>query len=435
MTAPTRDVCYHLNRLAGTLVSDRPQLSEQGAANVWAAIPGRNVGIQEALNRKAGRTNPSTFLSMRAVCNQLGGTTNQDEAYALSVASGTVSAAMTPWNTALGNHATAAAKMLVVGDSVAEGQGASVRNSRWVSLLRQRLRGDRASPYGGENYVPAFYVVGAPDSPWNSYTSRSGTPTESFSNGSLGYRTVFLDGADTCTYSVTGTAADIWWTGGTGVMNYQIDGGSVQTINTTGTYHTDYRTRVTLGASGPHTVVIGVASGTVGFSGFTLFDGDPTRGIQLYDAARSGSKSADHLVEGGELIRAIQTIAPQLVIVVLGGNDALQSIPPATFQSNLQTIVSGILGSVAPTPSLLVVGEYTPQSSLIPGGSAAWANYKAAMAAVVAGDPTHVSYLDLAQYMPTTDLSGTGYYRPDGLHPNDSGQARIADLVLSSISS
>lgn len=83
MRANPRDLEYELNRLAATLVNGRPSVSAQRAANIWLG-GGANYDLLGALNRKAGITNPKDFLGLRAVCNQLGSTTNQDPAHALS---------------------------------------------------------------------------------------------------------------------------------------------------------------------------------------------------------------------------------------------------------------------------------------------------------------------------------------------------------------
>ena len=83
MRANPRDLEYELNRLAATLVSGRPSVSAQRAANIWLG-GGQTYDLLGALNRKAGITNPKNFLGMNAVCNLLAGTTNQDPAHALS---------------------------------------------------------------------------------------------------------------------------------------------------------------------------------------------------------------------------------------------------------------------------------------------------------------------------------------------------------------
>jgi lysophospholipase L1-like esterase len=338
------------------------------------------------------------------------------------------------WNTAVAARATAAAKWLFIGDSISEGQGATTKPRRWADLLLAGMRSTYTTPgvAGGAGYVPSFYVVGPPDSPWNSYSSFTGSPTQSNVNGSLGYRTAFFTAAGSLTYNLTGTSVDLWWTGGGGTFSYQVDGGSQINVNTAGTYHTDYRTTVSLGSAGAHTVVIRWVSGSIGFSGFTVYNGDETTGIRQYDAARSGAKSADMLIEGGELVKAIQTIAPDLVIIELGGNDALQSVTAATFGANLQTIVSGILGSVSPVPSVLLVGIYTPASTVVPPGTV-WADYLTQMSNIAASDPTRVAFLNLSLVMPTTDTTGTGLYSTDGLHPNNTGHRVIAGRVASAI--
>lgn len=80
-----RTLCYQLNRLAGTLVNGVPQLDEQGAANKWAGLTSKaSLDLVGALNKVAGRTTPSTWLGLRAVCNLIGGTVDQDPAYALA---------------------------------------------------------------------------------------------------------------------------------------------------------------------------------------------------------------------------------------------------------------------------------------------------------------------------------------------------------------
>jgi hypothetical protein len=78
-----RDLTYELNRLAVSLVNGAPTLSAQAAANKWLG-GGANYDLLGALNRKAGRTDPKQFLGLNGICNQLGGTTNQDPAHALS---------------------------------------------------------------------------------------------------------------------------------------------------------------------------------------------------------------------------------------------------------------------------------------------------------------------------------------------------------------
>lgn len=343
-------------------------------------------------------------------------------------------APLTAWQTAIANRATNPAKFLVIGDSISEGQGASIRNERWVSKFRQKYRTKYATAgvtSGSENYIPATYSVGAPDSPWNSYSGFTGAPAPTVTNGTMGYRGIALSAAGSVTYTIVGTAMDIWYVGTGGTFSYKVDGNSAINVVTSSTYHTDYRNiNISLGAAdSSHTVVIAWVSGTIIFGGFMVYNTDRLTGIQYSDSAKSGAKSGDFLVEGGEFIRVLNTAAPDLIFIELGGNDALQLIPAATFQSNLNAFASSILGgSLTKIPSLVFVCIYTPQTSLLPGVN--WNDYRAAMQAVVNSDTNKMMFMDLAAYMPVTNTSGTGYYRPDGLHPNDSGHSRIADVLF-----
>ena len=69
-----------LNRLAngGTYPLLTVYMDEKGAANKWAGVSGYE--LQGALNRKAGKTDPSTFMGIQAVCALLAGTPNTTSA-------------------------------------------------------------------------------------------------------------------------------------------------------------------------------------------------------------------------------------------------------------------------------------------------------------------------------------------------------------------
>lgn len=70
-----RPLTYHLNRLAGTLTNDLPQLPAQGAANTWAGTSG--LALVGALNfvyasRNAGK---NFHYDIQGALNALAGTT------------------------------------------------------------------------------------------------------------------------------------------------------------------------------------------------------------------------------------------------------------------------------------------------------------------------------------------------------------------------
>jgi hypothetical protein len=72
-----------LNRLAngGTYPTTLAYKGDNEAANVWAGTS--KLDVQGALNRKAGNTDPKTFLDINGVCNLLASTSNLEATEAL----------------------------------------------------------------------------------------------------------------------------------------------------------------------------------------------------------------------------------------------------------------------------------------------------------------------------------------------------------------
>ena len=77
-------LCAELNRLAngGTYPARTAFQDEQGAANAWAGTTG--LGLVGALNYKAdsGRQ-PDDYKGLKAICNELAGTTGKSAVDAL----------------------------------------------------------------------------------------------------------------------------------------------------------------------------------------------------------------------------------------------------------------------------------------------------------------------------------------------------------------
>ena len=62
-------------------------------------------------------------------------------------------------------------------------------------------------------------------------------------------------------------------------------------------------------------------------------------GVPIINAGRSGDTTASAL---GRLDSAVLSRNPRIVIIVLGGNDALRSVPPSEIFTNLEAIVGRI---------------------------------------------------------------------------------------------
>ena len=72
-----------LNRLAngGTYPAISAWKADNAAANAWAGTTG--LDVQGALNRKAGKTDPKTFLNINGICNLLASTSDLEAPEAL----------------------------------------------------------------------------------------------------------------------------------------------------------------------------------------------------------------------------------------------------------------------------------------------------------------------------------------------------------------
>ena len=79
-----RGLSAELNRLAngGTYPAVSAFVGDNRAASTWAG-ESSPVDIIDALNHKAGRTNPATYSGLNAVANELAGTTGLEAPEAL----------------------------------------------------------------------------------------------------------------------------------------------------------------------------------------------------------------------------------------------------------------------------------------------------------------------------------------------------------------
>ncbi len=122
----------------------------------------------------------------------------------------------------------------------------------------------------------------------------------------------------------------------------------------------------------------------------------------------SGNTTVDALAR----IKSVTILKPRVVIIVLGGNDVLQRIPPEETFQNLAKIIDEIHRSGA---VVLLVG--------VKGG--------------VVGDPYANRYKDLAREKGTLyvsnileELLGDPSVMTDGIHPNDAGYQIVSEKIF-----
>lgn len=197
------------------------------------------------------------------------------------------------WRAALGNRYNAPANIYIVGDSHAEGYGATSFARRWMDIFRDGIQ--REYRTGGVGFIPSKQGVAQT---WPAPLTQAGTPNQTDFGWGLGRRTLWLDSTDDIvTGSFVGDRLFVLYTklqiGGT--MKITIDG-VVSTLSTIDA-NRGISGRVwdsgqlTLGT---HTFRIepNAASNNVFFEGIAVFNTDALSGVHVWDSSHSGFHAA-----------------------------------------------------------------------------------------------------------------------------------------------
>ncbi len=233
----------------------------------------------------------------------------------------------------------------------------------------------------------------------------------------------------TLTYSLVGTSAVIVYakSSGGGSFTWKVDSGSTTTVSTSGTLTDGQVVNVTLGATAgaSHTLTIAWASGgTAYIDGVIEYDADSASGIQVYNCGYSGAVSANWT---GQDWAPMTIVPPALVIIELGGDDWESNVPPATFQSNLTTIISDIRTALSAHPTNFLLLTAVGQTASL---TYQYSQYVDAMYAVAAA-ASDVDVLDLTIRMPANsaaDLSSS-LYDVSTAELTPTGHALVTDFL------
>lgn len=360
------------------------------------------------------------------------------------------SQALMPLFAGLAGRLSARCNIVCIGDSITEGQGAEGPRSggfenRWLARLRDQLRARFPTQEligGGRGFIGAA-GTGELTFAWPA------TPSPGLGTGtSLGPKSKFLQlngSGQSISFDLTGDAADIMWTQTPfgGAFSWAVDGGSAEQVSTNGGSTVDGKlTHITLGAPGPHTLVVSWVAGECDIDGVIEYDGDYSSGIQLHDAGHYGYDTSSWVsaLTGGAVsgpAAAIAALAPAAVIITLGVNDQFNGVPPATFQSNLQTIIRDLRARLPrPHPTFLL--NMLPPRVNQPSYKYPWSQYITAAQNVALADksgPGSTSVATVFDFtarptMPGADTDVYGFWNPgDLVHPSDKGHQRIADCL------
>ena len=145
---------------------------------------------------------------------------------------------------------------------------------------------------------------------------------------------------------------------------------------------------------------------------------DQEYGYQVINASVSGETTAGGLAR---LPRALMLHQPAIVILELGGNDGLRALPIAQMRANLAQMadLAAAAGAKVLLLGMRIPPNYGPQFT----------------------EQFRASYADLARdkKLPTVPFLLQGIalspnlMQSDGIHPNESGQAKLLDNVWPSL--
>lgn len=168
-----------------------------------------------------------------------------------------------------------------------------------------------------------------------------------------------------------------------------------------------------------------------GAAGSTLaLDGSAaptTPGLHARNGGVSGATSATYVPAATHGF--ITTLQPQLVIHMIGSNDYGNSLDPATYKANVQTVIDAIDAEVTGPVLHILVNTYQRMDVT---GSYAYATYGAKLAEL-ANTNDNAMYVDLNPAYIAVGIPGAdplNYIDVDNLHQNDAGHAFMASTLF-----
>lgn len=340
---------------------------------------------------------------------------------------------LTTYVAARNNIATIKLPWLGLGDSVSEGSLATDMDHRYVTVAARAVQAAKnpSGVNGGVGFVNVFSNAVAGRGYWSSSAAIGGTN----GGGFLGFRGENWTADEVATLVFSGTGFSLHFTDGfvsLAPFTVTIDGGAPITVtprtsapfNNRGVYTSPVLSR------GSHTVVVTPqATKSLFMLGAHIFDQDESAGLHLWESGHFGWTSGNWVTNiASALTDGCAVIQPKLLSVFLGLNDYATGVNPATYQSNLTTIISTARGYCTVAPSVLVLSPYARSDVGSPAFPISQYVTAAQAAAIAAGDS---DFIDLSTVI--TVANRATYLNADGVHPNDAGHALIAAAVAAKL--
>lgn len=343
------------------------------------------------------------------------------------------------WESALDRVTTRRADILVLGDSISEGNGTGYPAvESWPSVLGAMMPRATGGGRGGPGYIPAVYAWGTANSAW----TLAGGPVPCVSGScyrGLGRRSLNIGNGQSASFSWRGDRLALYFTKTptSGVMGVSIDGGTPAQISTTADPETNSARYVpaTL-PRGWHTVTVTrISGGPVHLEGGAFWDGDIGSGVTIWNGSHSGINTEFLIGSANEerWTAMIDNIGPDLVVIGLGTNDASAlEVPgvytPDIFGQRITTLIELVREHAAPAEPSFVLLQQPGSPHIDPEY---WARHMDALADVAEAEGAYL--LDLRPAIPQGPSSGSSALYTDPLHPNPAGARAYAVAVAQHI--
>lgn len=337
---------------------------------------------------------------------------------------------------------TSKAKVLYLGDSIFEGEGASTTLNRATAKLITGIRSKYGISGSAPGMIGCYHDTQLSDSSsWRNPLSASNSLVSNGWFSTQGWRGADLNSAGTyAQWTVTCDSFDVVHLTGTndgGSLSVSVDGGTATVINTSaGTFAVGVVTHINIGTLASHTIKVTLTAGGGALDGIVPYVGDYTAGLQWWDATHFGFNSNDYGSSDAldTIVAAMSNFAPHLVVDnITGTADYSQNATtPTAMVTNLNARIAKYK-AITPVPIVLFVGTYQIGSQLTTANSLGYTMQQYFDAAKTAVQSAGLTWLNLNDVYPTFQ-SQSGWLASDGGHPSDTGHQKIADAMLTAIS-
>lgn len=337
-----------------------------------------------------------------------------------------------------------------MGDSVTTGGGASSVWWRFLFQLQRHLN-DRwawTSGTAADNYGLGRFFLRTPYT--NGWTI-TGSPTV-VSRGSGGASMSIPSGASLALE--VGDVKTFLWAYETGVGSHpiqvKVQTGTIaspgstlvdtpQPVNTGLPQYTRIETGFDVTTRGPHVVTFSRPASNTGNPVLDWVQAVPTNqnmGVMVVDWGYSGYHSGSFAGSGTTAASARLAITnsqstPDMLIIFLGANDYIGNVPPGTYKSQMQAIITEhrALSTAWANKPILLVGYFARWDATSP--TYLWSQYLTALQELAA-ENSRVDYMDISGFFPasqTADDADMNLIDASGVHPGNSGHGLIAQAI------